>query len=917
MAFKYTLPRYRPQSLWLAGYRFRIILAMRFAGPGIAVILVFLMMGCSSESQRQNFDYLRTASNFTVDTVAAADKACDQEQKHFASPEECRNTKKFMLRWERPEEADGLSSYRIYLDTLPPDAPDGRDWRYVQSRPELAAIIVMDVSRRSDSLIFFLTDKSQGQDTLSADRRPIMALDTTGRASGDDGRYVFALVTEYTEGRGKGLWRDTYLISDDKFPPLPFSPQIKVFARELHLQWRRPTDPTSLFNPSADRGLIKHYRLQISAANAIRTNAFGGLNDLQVKSYRVGGVERSGETSQSTDLQEETTGKILRTSLTLPDSNSAILQTGTEALDSISLEIEGLHPLDTIRIQLEAVDSSGNTNIRSMQQITLILTDTTQPSTPKLSVLDSARNRLVVQWTASRDSLTGSNGNLIEGGNPNANIAEYRFSLISQARTVEKIRRVTSVNRDSAVFIDTLKFLPPGTPYLLRVYAIDSSGHESRIDSLRTSTLPVIFGDTALTCPDGYVKMPSRTFTLGQTGSTQRDESPREVTNEPFCIEEYEHRDSAGFVYGVTWEEAYSACDDLNASLGGDSLRFQLCSEAQWERACEGADSEAPHEYGVQGDPISPALLQNSCNQGTNDSVMAKTLGLRDGACLSNEGVYDLAGNYSEWVLDEYDSTGYAHLANPGAHPDSPPMRPDELHVFRGGNYLRPNIPAAERQKLARCANRDFPHQVRPQYRESCRSVENPDRPKIVVVFDENRLSGHFCRDIPSELQGKTLREIIPNPKDTVTGITQLFLFYLDGNEEKRHTFDITHGKDEPFGNRRPLRAVLTSRSLMEVFFVKPGTDLRIADTLDARSLKDTANQSALDAFFGRESGNSWEVEKNEAGAYNINYLYGFPVTGTKPAKRFFSSRAIGFRCCSLPIRETSPPDSVPSPSEP
>ncbi len=892
--------------MWLARYRFRIILAMRFLYPGIAASFGLLLMGCPSDPQRQNFDYLRTASHFAVDAVDDDHAACDDPQPHFTSAQECRDTKKFLLRWERPEESEGLTAYRIYLDTLPPNAPAGRDWRYVQDRPEFASVIVTDISRRTDSLLFFLTDSPMGQDTLSSDRRHIIAFDSTGRASGDDGRYVFALVTQYREGRGKGLWRDTYLISDDKFPPLPFSPQITVLAREIRMQWRRPTDPTSLFNPSADRGTIRHYRLKIIAANAIRTATFRGLNDTRVKSYQVGGNERVDEIRDSVDIREQSTGKIISKYLTLPDGNGALLEVGKEALDSISLQLEGFYPLDTISVELEAVDSSGNSNSRAMQKITLILTDTTQPSLPRLSVLDTSRNQLIVAWTASRDSLPGPSGALREGDRPNQNIAEYRFSLNSGAGAVERVRRVVASNRENEIFEDTLKFLPPGTTYMLKVFAIDSTGHKSRIDSIQVATLPVAFADTTLKCPEGYIRMPRRNFTLGQSGST-RDETPLEIENEPFCIEQSEHRNADGFIYGVTWEEAFDTCDDLNSTQEGSGLRFQLCSEAQWERACKGADS-IPHQYGLQGDPITPSLLQNSCNQGTNDSLMAQSLALRDNSCLSNEGVYDLAGNFSEWVLDEYDSTGYANVEKPGLHPEAPIKRPEALHVFRGGNFLRPNIPAAEMQKLARCSNRDYPMQVRPKFKDSCRSLENPNAPKIVIVFDENLLEGHFCRDIPNELQGKTIREIIPNPRDTVTNVTQLFLFYLDGSEEKRHIMDISHGKDEPFGNRRPVRAALTSRALMEVFFEKSGTNESVADTLDARNLKDTTNTVAKAAIFRRETNKSWQAAKWENGDFKINYLFGFPVTGTKPAKRYYSSPAIGFRCCSLPIKDSTPP---------
>jgi hypothetical protein len=81
-------------------------------------------------------------------------------------------------------------------------------------------------------------------------------------------------------------------------------------------------------------------------------------------------------------------------------------------------------------------------------------------------------------------------------------------------------------------------------------------------------------------------------------------------------------------------------------------------------------------------------------------------------------------------------------------------------------------------------------------------------------------------------------------------------------------------------------------------------------DTLDATEFRDTT-QAGLAKIFQREASNpDWTVHK-ENGAYAIKYLYAYTQLGSKPALPYYSSRAIGFRCCSLAMKAAAPADSV------
>jgi hypothetical protein len=118
---------------------------------------------------------------------------------------------------------------------------------------------------------------------------------------------------------------------------------------------------------------------------------------------------------------------------------------------------------------------------------------------------------------------------------------------------------------------------------------------------------------------------------------------------------------------------------------------------------------------------------------------------------------------------------------------------------------------------------------------------------------------------------------------------------------------------DTAYNNRRPLSAQLTTRSLAEVIFQKTDGSQPTKDTLDASEMRDTS-QAALERIFKREAGSEdWTVKKVD-GRYQINYLYGYSVFGTKPAQPFYSSRVIGFRCCSqAKTAAPVPTDSLPA----
>jgi len=711
-----------------------------------------------------------------------------------------------------------------------------------------------------------------------------------------------------------------WFVTDDKKPPDVFSPLIKPMARKVVIAWERPTDPTSFFDASLDTGIVNNYELQITLegrATPDRKKRFK-----PTLTYFRGGVELTKSTRDSLIM-------VSKDSLPsghdyyLPDSNRARKAKHTQQ-DSMMAVIDSLTPQDTLKIWLWAVDSAGNRNRDAMQSVVVHLTDTTQPSLPKLSKDTSLRsnNTLVVQWKASRDTIGDpTTGKLKEADSANYFIEEYRLrrtlirgpsekaSLVDQMDTVIHIVSGSGGTRNTALFLDTMRFLPPGRSFRLRLTAVDSSGFESRADTLTLSTDSVAFtgADSALQCPLGFIRIPRGHFSLGEAANGfPEDEKPAlDKKMGPYCIEPYEHHDSLGrFASNMSWRQAETVCENLGLDTAYHSM---LCSEAEWERACEGSGTggDSALAHGIQSELKNPSILQSSCNQGTNDSVMAKSFDLRNSTCLTREGVYDMAGNYSEWVRDPYVASAYKDPLYPDSlghdftYPDSAGRG---WHAFRGGNFLKPpGLPISTVQSLARCSNRDFAEQIRPKFRLDCM---DPSARMIAVIYGPG-LAGHFCIPIPDSLRDANITDLIPHPTDTLK-----VLAFVQGTSLPK---SIVIPRDTTFKGRKPQQVVLTTRSLAVVTFVRAGSDSAIVDTLDATEMKDTS-QAGLGRIFARESGKSGWAPKKDGDRFAIQYLFAYTVMGTKPARDYYSSQAIAFRCCSL---AKAPPPVAPPPSEP
>ncbi|MCF8225866.1 MAG: SUMF1/EgtB/PvdO family nonheme iron enzyme [Bacteroidales bacterium] len=172
--------------------------------------------------------------------------------------------------------------------------------------------------------------------------------------------------------------------------------------------------------------------------------------------------------------------------------------------------------------------------------------------------------------------------------------------------------------------------------------------------------------------------------------------------NEPMATRYFNHSAYDNYpVVGVTWKQANAFCiwrtNYLNDALAASDLplvqNYRLPSEAEWEFAARGNLDHSMYPWGG-------VYVRNKLGCFVANFKPLRGNYVDDGALAteqvatfaSNEfGLYDMAGNVSEWTITAYDPSAYifSSTLNPdfkyNARPDEPAVM--KRKVVRGGSW--------------------------------------------------------------------------------------------------------------------------------------------------------------------------------------------------------------------------------------
>lgn len=257
------------------------------------------------------------------------------------------------------------------------------------------------------------------------------------------------------------------------------------------------------------------------------------------------------------------------------------------------------------------------------------------------------------------------------------------------------------------------------------------------------------------------VAIPAGEFLMGDDGGPANEQPQRAVYLDAFEIDRYEVTNvqyqrfvrATGLgpppywsgdeyppgqadvpVVGVTWENAEAYCGWMGR---------RLPTEAEWERACRSTDGRVypwgdawdPSRANVGGGEASRSRPVRHIEPGAPAwgegwalvqaiPADAEALGLRpvgsylDGA--SPDGVMDLVGNASEWMVDWFNWDGYRDM------PDRNPvgLGPEWNRSLRGSSWVPYGVPHWA-QERSRCSARDSTHRGTPDARFGFRCVRS------------------------------------------------------------------------------------------------------------------------------------------------------------------------------------------------
>jgi len=276
----------------------------------------------------------------------------------------------------------------------------------------------------------------------------------------------------------------------------------------------------------------------------------------------------------------------------------------------------------------------------------------------------------------------------------------------------------------------------------LVAWSVAYANHESSAQPPLWTPLDEVEQMATLTVPGGMVTVPAGEFIMGSDPRKDPAAGPQEqplhrVTLDTFEIDRYEvsNVEYLRFVLstGASWPQFWRAkpFPDKMATHPVINVSWQeadaycrwagkrLPTEAEWEKAARGSDGR----MFPWGDEPAGWIKSNIAHPGSKRGAKYPPLANinRYDKGVSPYGVYQLAGNVSEWVSDWFDPDYYRLGIN--ENPQGP--KTGELKVFRGGSWN-------EDPEVARSAGRNGGEPTRKSYLTGFRCARS-ERPSIVT----------------------------------------------------------------------------------------------------------------------------------------------------------------------------------------
>ena len=592
----------------------------------------------------------------------------------------------------------------------------------------------------------------------------------------------------------------------DVFPADQVGVRVETGPEFAKLSWTRPEDLFSRI-PNRENGMIFGYNISVSYVDQL-----SAPSELSAVKWQLD------SSSSQLDSQHVLTESFIKTKndgQPLRDNsdyitnkpndgndygtlNIAILDSGRsgEADDEFVLYLDGFTPIRTYELSIIALDSLGNTlDLESNSFISPLVmqfstTDTTRPELAdnlqlKPDSVDASRR--IFYWLPITNDPSGISHYIVTQIDSSYQGFDTTTAIIETLNdTLINLDGDDSSAKPRAWLQDTLDYFIPGRSVEVQVQAVDRTGYKSFIRSISQAVAPLLSD----VCPE--LNMVALQDSLGI-----------------YCIDQLERRvgqNTANPTQFKTDIRAQDASDFCQAKSSLGDWTYDLCSDEVWQNTCIGQDSA--RLYGLveyESTATSEGLLFSDCNHGTNDSDGAhhSQINTRSTRCVTESGVYDMAGHYQEWVR-------------------SSSIEASSPYSLKGGTYAQGDgVSASALNRIAQCRSSNFPIRQIPRYVDTTTTLVRLNDGRVLLGMD-------------SLLLDTVIKVAINDTLDVASYTDQILLFKItDGAEVLYTDFPVDYNE-----YRRD------SVHFAQVYFA--GLEATITSRLNEVHILETVSQSAV-----------------------------------------------------------------------